>query len=129
MGDAGGVEYGRAVVAEDFFFGRVFAFDREGAGGGAGGAFVVGHPQSDDDAAARRVDLARRRRRPGAGLEGPVAVEVPFVFGDRAVGVAGGRGIEAHRFADFGRERRGEARFRPFVGAVAVEVFVDRRGF
>src|SRR5262249_7629487 len=106
---------------------RLVLRDRDRPRGGPGGAFVVGHPQPDRDFAFVGVGLADRRRRPGARLIGPVAVQVPFVFGDRAVRSAGGGGVEGHVLARFGRGGGLERRGRPVVGAVAVELFGDRR--
>ena len=42
---------------------------------------------------------------PGAGLIAAVAVEVPLVFGDRAVGVFRAGAVEGHRLAGVGRVR------------------------
>ena len=80
---------------------------------GRGGAVVVGDPQADVDGRGARVGAAGRRGRPGVGLVGPVAVEVPLVAGDRAVGVGGGRAVEADGLPGrrrVGRDREGGGR-------------------
>ena len=99
-------------------------FDR--AGGGVGAGQVVSDAQADRVLAVAGEGARRARGRAGAGLVGPVAVQVPLVFDDRAVGVAGAGAVEAHRHA--GQDRRGdcgEGSDRAPVGAEAGLVLGD----
>src|SRR5699024_8535543 len=86
---AGGFQYAFGVggLFGPFFFGPAFAFDGQDPNRRSGAAFVVGHPQVDADRGRGRVAAGRDRARAGVGLIAAVAVEVPLVFGDRAVGV------------------------------------------
>ena len=106
---------------------RGFAFDRQCVRGRRGRAAAVRDAQADLDAAVARVGVARGRRGAGIGLVGAVAVEVPFVLGDWALGVARSGGIEADGFAGFRRAGGVEGRDRAFVGDDAVEMVGDRR--
>ena len=101
VGKAGSGGLGHAPVV-DQAGGRadraaVVALHFEHDSGGPGGAGVVGDPQADRPVARGREGFAGRRGGAGIRLVAAVAVEVPFVFGDRAVGVARGRGVEARR--------------------------------
>ena len=75
---------------------------------------VVRHAQSHGQRRGSGVRARGRRRRSRIGLERAVAVEVPFVSGDRAVRVGGLRGVEADGLPGHGRARRdGERGRRP----------------
>ncbi len=74
----------------------------DGTGRGSGLTVLVGHSQPDRHFAGAGVRLRRARRRAGIGLIAAVAVQVPFVLDDRAVGVGGGRGVEVDRGFDRG---------------------------
>src|SRR4029079_13674934 len=90
--------------------------DRQGLSGGRRGAAVIGDAEADGDGSDGRVGAGRGSSRPGVRLIGPVAVEVPLVFGDRAVGIFGRGGVEGGGGA--GRNRVGRDRKRSGRGPV-----------
>src|SRR4029077_19864055 len=74
--------------------GRGLVLDRHGYRRGRRAAAVVGDPEADRALAGGRVGTAGGGTDAAVGLVAAVAVEVPLVFGDGAVGVAGGTGVE-----------------------------------
>ena len=93
VADPRGREDGRAVGA----------VDRQRARRRRRRAVVVGHPQPDRQRRGGGEGFGRAGGRARAGLIAAVAVEVPLVFGDRAVGIDRAGGIEVHRLARVGR--------------------------
>src|SRR5581483_8844419 len=89
--------------------------DADRRAGGRGGAAVVGDPHADLVGAGPREGGGGDRAGGCVGLVGAVAVEVPAVVGDVAVGVARGGGVERDRMAGDGvcRRRRQARRRRP----------------
>ena len=95
---------GRGAAARSAAPGR--SADGQGDAGHPHVAVHVDHAHADREAAGVGIGGVGRRADPGAGIDDAVAVEVPLVVVDRAVGVARPGGVEVRARARGHRVRR-----------------------